>query len=126
MKVEISVGEFLDKITILEIKSERINDPEKLSSVSKELAILQDIWQASPYHSSNLTAEIAELKTVNEALWKIEDDIRDKERRKLFDEEFIELARAVYVTNDKRAAIKRVINLKTGSELIEEKSYSDY
>ena len=110
----------------MEIKSERINDPEKLSSVSKELAILQDIWQASPYHSSNLTAEIAELKTVNEALWKIEDDIRDKERRKLFDEEFIELARAVYVTNDKRAAIKRVINLKTGSELIEEKSYSDY
>lgn len=126
MKVEISTGEFLDKLTILQIKSERIADPEKLNSINKELNLLQDIWQHSPHHETNLDPEMAELKKVNEALWDIEDDIRDKERRKEFDQVFIELARSVYLKNDMRAAIKRTINMKTGSELIEEKSYAEY
>lgn len=126
MKVEISTGEFLDKLTILQIKSERIADPEKLNSIHKELSLLQDIWRESPHAAIDLDTEIAELKQVNEALWEIEDNIRDKERQKLFDQEFIELARAVYVTNDQRAAIKRKINIKAGSDLMEEKSYAGY
>jgi len=126
MKVEISIGEFLDKLTILQIKSERITDAEKLKSIHKELDLLSDIWQSSPHAATNLDKEIADLKQVNEALWVIEDDIRDKERHKLFDQEFIELARAVYVNNDKRAAIKREINIKAGSDLMEEKSYAGY
>jgi len=126
MKIEISVGEFLDKLTILQIKAERIKDLEKLKSINKELELLQDLWQKSPYHSKDLATEIAELKKVNESLWQIEDDIRDKERHKKFDNEFIELARAVYINNDKRAAVKRTINIKTNSDLIEEKSYSEY
>jgi predicted nuclease with TOPRIM domain len=126
MKVDISTGEFLDKLTILQIKAERIADTEKLKSINKELTLLQDTWQKSAYHSVNLTEEIAELKKVNETLWEIEDNIRDKERHKVFDQGFIDLARAVYINNDKRAEIKRAINLKTGSELIEEKSYAAY
>lgn len=126
MKVEISTGEFLDKLTILQIKVERINDSEKLKSIKKELSLLQQTWQQSPYVSMDLETEISDLKKINESLWVIEDNIRDKERHKLFDQEFIDLARAVYVNNDKRAAIKRAINVKTGSELTEEKSYSAY
>lgn len=126
MNIEISVGEFLDKLTILEIKAERINDPEKLKSINKELGLLQNSWTQSPYYSQNLEQDIADLKNVNYSLWRIEDEIREKEKFKLFDQGFIELARAVYVTNDKRAAIKREINIKVGSNLIEEKSYSKY
>jgi len=126
MKVEISIGEFLDKLTILQIKSERITDPEKLKSIHKELALLQDTWKHSPHAGINLDAEIADLKKINESLWEIEDDIRDKEREKTFDQKFIELARSVYISNDKRAAIKRTINMKAGSELMEEKSYAGY
>lgn len=126
MKVEISVGEFLDKLTILEIKSERISDAEKLISIKKELSLLQNDWQNSEYKSMDLAGEIAELKKINETLWDIEDNIRDKERSKVFDQGFIDLARAVYVNNDKRAEIKRAINIKTGSDLIEEKSYAEY
>ncbi len=126
MKVDISIGEFLDKLTILQIKAERISDPEKLKSINKELSLLQDTWRNSPYHNLDLASEIADLKKVNEALWEIEDKIRDKERHKVFNQEFIELARAVYINNDERATIKRAINLKTGSELIEEKSYASY
>lgn len=126
MKVDISTGEFLDKLTILQIKAERISDPGKLNSVNKELSLLQDTWQQSPYFSMDLAEEISDLKSVNETLWEIEDDIRDKERHKVFDQGFIELARAVYINNDKRAAIKRAINVKTGSDLIEEKSYAAY
>ena len=126
MNIEISVGEFLDKLTILEIKAERITDAEKLKSVNREFELLQSIWIQSPYHLQDLGHEIAELKKVNETLWCIEDDIREKEKLKTFDQDFIKLARAVYINNDKRAAIKRVINLKVGSELIEEKSYSGY
>ncbi len=126
IKIEISVGELLDKITILEIKAERITDKEKLNNINKEKKVLMDIWNDSTYSKSDLKAEKQQLKEINEALWEIEDDIRDKEKAKQFDERFIELARSVYFTNDKRAAIKKVINEKTGSELTEEKSYQDY
>ncbi|MDR2877696.1 MAG: DUF6165 family protein [Chromatiales bacterium] len=126
LSAEISVGEFLDKVTILEIKSERIGDPAKLSNVKRELDTLRNIWSASPFSRQDLVAEIAELKRINEKLWQIEDDIRDKEAAGAFDDVFIQLARAVYITNDERAAVKRRINVKVGSTLIEEKSYADY
>jgi len=126
LSAEISVGEFLDKITILEIKSERIADPAKLENIHKELSTLRKTWDESPFSQQNIAAEIAELKAINEELWIIEDDIRDKEAEGVFDDQFIQLARAVYVTNDQRAAVKRKINVKVGSELVEEKSYADY
>lgn len=126
IKIELSVGELLDKITILQIKAERITDPGKLENINKELQVLQSLWHASTYSKSNLDENIDALKKVNEELWVIEDKIRDKESEQAFDNEFIELARSVYVTNDKRAEIKKAINSKTGSELTEEKSYSDY
>ncbi len=126
IKIELSVGELLDKVTILQIKAERINDAAKLENINKELQVLQSLWKASSYSQNDLDQNISDLKAVNEALWDIEDKIRDKESEQAFDQEFIELARCVYVTNDKRAEIKRTINTKTGSELIEEKSYSDY
>ena len=126
IKIELSVGELLDKISILQIKAERIDDPSKVKNINKELDVLMSLWNDSPYSDTNLSSEINELKNINEALWDIEDKIRDKERNQLFDKDFIELARSVYFTNDKRAEIKRIINGKTGSELIEEKSYSEY
>ena len=126
IKIELSIGELLDKISILQIKAERIDDPSKVKNINKELDVLMSLWNDSPYSGTNLSSEINELKNINEALWDIEDKIRDKERNQLFDKDFIELARSVYFTNDKRAEIKRIINGKTGSELIEEKSYSDY
>ncbi|WJW75266.1 DUF6165 family protein [Thiohalobacter sp. IOR34] len=122
----VSVGEFLDKVTILEIKSERIDDPEKLANIRRELDSLRATWAASPYAGADLEPEYSQLKAVNEQLWEIEDDIRDKERTRCFDARFIELARAVYVTNDRRAELKKALNLKLGSELVEEKSYADY
>lgn len=126
LSAEISVGEFLDKVTILEIKSERIRDPAKLENVARELETLRRTWSSSTFAREDLAGEIAELKRINERLWEIEDDIRDKEAAGAFDEEFIRLARAVYFTNDERAAVKRRINVKVGSALIEEKSYADY
>jgi len=126
IKIELSVGELLDKITILQIKSERIDDASKLENINKELRVLQSLWEVSSYSQNDLDENISELKTINEALWDIEDKIREKEGEQVFDQEFVELARSVYVTNDKRANIKKIINSKTGSELIEEKSYSDY
>ena len=126
IKVELSVGELLDKISILQIKAERIVDPSKLENINKELDVLMSLWKDFAYSNNNLESETNELKAINEELWDIEDKIRDKERNQVFDKGFIELARAVYITNDKRAGIKRIINSKTGSELIEEKSYSDY
>ena len=120
----ISVGELLDKLTILEIKSSRILDQNKLLNINKELHLLIEVCKN---HNININDHlIVELKKYNESLWDIEDKIRDKERSKQFDEEFISLARAVYFTNDKRADIKKQINLKTGSFLIEEKSYNSY
>ncbi len=91
-----------------------------------ELALLQDTWRASAYASHDIASQWAALRTINEKLWDIEDLIRDKERARTFDQEFIELARAVYVTNDERAAVKRDINTRLGSQIIEEKSYAKY
>jgi uncharacterized protein DUF6165 len=126
IQIDISVGELLDKVTILQIKSERIIDVEKLNNVKKELQVLQGQWELSPYIKINLDDSVDALKKVNEKLWDIEDQIRIKESQQQFDEEFISLARSVYFINDERAEIKRNINKKTGSDLIEEKSYSDY
>ena len=126
IKVEVSVGEFLDKVTILEIKSERINDDAKLENVNKELNLLNKTWKESEFASVDISDEIGRLKAINEKIWEIEDGIRDKERERNFDNEFIELARSVYYSNDERAAIKKELNVKLGSGLVEEKSYSDY
>ncbi|HVJ61344.1 MAG TPA: DUF6165 family protein [Tahibacter sp.] len=122
----ISHGELIDKITILEIKSEQIADPAKLANVRKELDLLNAIWAADPISAVDIAAERTRLKHVNQTLWDIEDHIRLKEKAQAFDAEFIELARAVYFQNDDRAAVKREINLKLGSQLIEEKSYQNY
>ena len=126
LMVPISPGELIDKITILEIKSQRMTDAAKLHNVRTELSLLTDTWKASPYAATDIGAEWAALRDVNAKLWDIEDDIRDKERSGSFDAGFIELARAVYVTNDERAAIKKQINTRLGSALVEEKSYAAY
>ena len=126
IKVPVSPGEVLDKITILEIKSERMSDPEKVVNVRVELALLQETWKEFIRDDEVIRGLHAQLKEVNEALWEIEDDIRDKERAKEFDQRFIELARAVYVTNDRRSRVKKELNLHLGSEIVEEKSYQDY
>jgi hypothetical protein len=126
LNVQTSPAEFLDKLTILEIKAERISDPAKLANVRRELELMRATWDASPLASRDVTALTAELRAANEALWDIEDRIRAKEAAKVFDAEFVELARSVYRTNDARAAIKRRLNVALGSELIEEKSYRAY
>jgi hypothetical protein len=126
IKVPISPGELLDKITILRIKSQRMSDPAKVANVRLELRALEETWGASAYAKIDIAADIAALLGVNERLWVIEDDIRDKERAKAFDADFIRLARAVYVENDERAAIKRRINTTLGSSIVEEKSYRAY
>jgi hypothetical protein len=123
--VPIAAGELLDKITILEIKAERIRDAEKLANIARELVALSRVAQTLALAAPLLELRAA-LKKVNEEIWEIEDRIRDCERARRFDEGFIALARAVYQTNDKRAALKREINLKLGSALIEEKSYRPY
>jgi len=124
--VPVSPGELLDKITILRIKSTRISDPKKLVNVRLELQVLEDTWRGSAYAKAGIEAEVIALLEVNERLWVIEDGIRDKERAQEFDADFIRFARAVYFENDERAAIKRRINTKLGSELVEEKSYAEY
>jgi hypothetical protein len=126
IKVPLSPGELLDKITILRIKSKRMSDEKKLANVRLELQELEQTWSGSPYFKINIAADIDALQAVNEKLWVIEDDIRDKERAQAFDAEFVRLARAVYVENDERAAIKRRINVTLGSTLVEEKSYASY
>jgi hypothetical protein len=126
IKVPVSPGELLDKITILRIKSARMRDAGKLANVRTELDALEQIWNASPYAAVDVADEVNALLAVNERLWTIEDDIRDKERAQSFDGDFVRLARSVYVENDERAAIKRRLNVKLGSSLIEEKSYAEY
>jgi hypothetical protein len=126
IKVPVSPGELLDKITILRIKSSRMRDASKLANVRTELEALEQIWSASPYAAVDVASDVGALLAVNERLWTIEDDIRDKERAKKFDADFVRLARAVYIENDERAAIKRRLNVKLGSSLIEEKSYAEY
>lgn len=126
ISVEVSTGEFLDKMSILQIKSERIQDPGKLSNINKELEILKKTWAESPASQTDISTLMAELKTINESLWDIEDRIRIKESKAAFDEEFIELSRSVYITNDRRSDVKRQLNQALGSDLMEEKSYADY
>ena len=126
IQIPISPGELLDKITILQIKAERINDPTKVANVKTELEMLTRVWDETVEADAEITALTAELKSINESLWEIEDDIRDEERNKRFGERFIELARAVYVTNDERANAKKKVNLHLNSNIVEEKSYQDY
>lgn len=124
--IEVGPGELIDKITILDIKSERMSDPVKLKNVRHELAVLDAARRAHIPPSAELTRLEAALKSVNETLWVIEDDIRQCEADKDFGPKFVELARAVYKQNDKRAALKKDINLLTGSSIIEEKSYTEF
>lgn len=124
--IEVGAGEMIDKITILAIKSERMTAPEKLKNVRHELDVLQTAKTEKVRPSAELDALEAELKAVNEALWVIEDDIRQCEADRNFGDEFIALARSVYKQNDKRAALKKDINLLVGSAIIEEKSYTEF
>ena len=127
MKVEISNGELLDKISILELKLLKIEDKEKLVNIQKEFDTLNplvvDLFEK---HDGQLQHHYLELAKINGELWDIEDWIRDCEREKRFDKEFVELARSVYITNDKRCEVKKIINLITSSGLVEEKSYKEY
>jgi hypothetical protein len=124
--VPISPGELLDKITILRIKSARIEDVGKLGNVRRELALLEQNWRASIPAGAGLADDEAALQRVNTELWDIEDRIRSHEAQQRFDAGFIELARAVYLRNDERAAIKQRINVKLNSAIVEEKSYQPY
>jgi hypothetical protein len=124
--VEISAGELIDKITILEIKLQNITDPEKLANIRHEYAQLSAILRHEVPQSPTLVALAEALKRVNAELWQIEDDIRGQEKAQNFGAEFIALARSVYRTNDRRAALKREINALLGSDIIEEKSYAAY
>ena len=124
--VEVAPGELIDKITILEIKLERMTDAAKLANVRIERDTLVAARDAAVPASSDLDALTAELKTINESLWEIEDDIRACERGKDFGARFVELARSVYFTNDRRSDVKRKINALLGSRLVEEKSYAAY
>jgi len=124
--VDIAPGELIDKLTILEIKLEKIKDERKLANIRSEYADLMRVFRSSIVETSRLTALIAELKRINATLWEIEDDIRDQERAGTFGQAFVDLARSVYRTNDLRAATKREINELLNSAIIEEKSYSSY
>lgn len=124
--VPIAPGELIDKITILEIKCEQIRDEQKLANVRNELTLLLAARDAAIEASRELDALTARLKEINQALWRIEDGKRDCERRKQFGEQFIELARSVYIKNDERAAVKRKINELLGSQIVEEKNYQPY
>lgn len=126
LRIPISPGELIDKLTILDIKFERISDAGKLANVEHERALLERIWRESGLETESIRSLRGELKSINEQLWEIEDDIRVCEKNRDFGDRFIELARAVYVTNDKRAAVKKRINTELGSAIVEEKSYQDY
>jgi len=128
VSITVSYGELLDKISILEIKAEWIKDSVKLTNVRTELSLLQLAWLNLTVDRDDvaIAALRQDLKMVNAQLWEIEDHIRDFERQKIFEGEFIRLARAVYITNDRRAAIKREIDMLLGSPITEEKSYRPY
>ena len=125
MNIEVSHGEIVDKLTILQIKNQNITDPIKLDNIVKEYNYLLSIVE-NDLGISTESPEYLELLSINKELWVIEDDIRDKERVKEFDDDFIKLARSVYYTNDVRAKIKKEINLKYSSGFVEEKSYQSY
>ncbi len=124
--VPISWGELLDKMTILQIKFENLTSEDALKNVDRESKQLRAIFNENFSADMEANRLEAELKQINQQLWDIEDKIRDKERNGSFDNEFIQLARSVYITNDERSRIKRRINDVFGSELFEEKSYSEY
>ncbi len=124
MKIDVSIGEVVDKISILSIKLKKIKDLEKLKNIRKEYNLLKDSLKEIGIKTGS--EEFKQLEEINLKLWDIEDKIRLKEAKKEFDDEFIQLARSVYFNNDKRADIKRKINLKHGSDLTEEKEYADY
>jgi hypothetical protein len=125
MKIEVSIGEIVDKYTILMIKSSKIQDPVKLENINKELTYLVDVLKKEDPLMTDYPLTKA-LFEINKELWKVEDDLRDLERVKDFDKEFVILARNVYKLNDKRADIKKQINMKFGSDFVEEKSYQPY
>ena len=125
MKVEISNGELLDKFSILEIKMGNITDPAKLTNIENEYKELTSDC-TDLLRNSTISSLYAELKSINQKLWIVEDDIRECERRKDFGPQFVSLAREVYFTNDERARVKKEINLASGSSLVEEKSYQAY
>jgi len=125
MNIEVSHGEIVDKLTILQIKKENITDPSKLDNIVKEYDYLLSVVE-NDLGILTESPEYLELLSINKELWVIEDDIRDKERQKEFDDDFVKLARAVYYTNDVRAKIKKEINLKYSSGFVEEKSYQQY
>ena len=124
--IPISPGDLLDKITILEIKFERIESAEKKSNVKEELKLLIKAWGDSEIDDTDLTTMRRQLKSINKVLWEIEDKIRKEEHNKNFGDRFIELARSVYMKNDERAKIKKRINTHLNSEIVEEKSYQSY
>jgi predicted lipid-binding transport protein (Tim44 family) len=126
LHIPVSPGELLDKITILRIKSQRIDDAAKVANVRLELELLQHTWATLGIATLAVAADEQALQAVNEQLWEIEDRIRDKEAVRAFDQEFIDLARAVYHRNDERAAIKKRVNIALGSRIVEEKSYQPY
>ena len=127
MLVEVSNGELLDKISILELKILKIEDEEKLVNVYKEFDTLNPlVVELFENHDGQLQNHYLELAKINGELWDMEDWIRDCEREKRFDKEFVELARSVYITNDKRCEVKKLINILTSSGLVEEKSYKEY
>lgn len=126
ISVPVSFGELLDKLSILQIKSERMDDPTKLANVRAELSALEQTWMAHPAAGHDIARLRADLKAVNERLWDIEDAVRVAERAGEFGGDFAQLARSVYIQNDERARIKKAINLALGSAYVEEKSYADY
>ena len=122
----VSVGELIDKITILKIKQQKASDEQKLANIQRELNELERTWQKENTENLDISDLFEQLTKVNEALWTIEDDIRAKEAEQSFDDEFIQLARSVYKQNDLRAELKKQINLRSGSILVEEKLYQKY
>ena len=125
MKIEVSIGEIVDKLSILKIKTENITDKVKLDNVIKEYEYLLGVVE-NDLNISTDSDLYNELLSINKELWGIEDDIRDKEREKSFGDEFVSLARSVYFTNDRRADVKKRINIEYGSDFVEEKSYNKY
>ncbi len=124
--IPVSWGELFDKLTILQIKVQRMRDPAKINNVRKELTELEKVLHSAEPLAAAVIEVMDKLRVANSKLWDIEDEIRGCERAKRFDDEFVQLARAVYYTNDERAALKKRINLLMGSELVEEKSYASY
>ncbi|MBL6814088.1 MAG: hypothetical protein ISQ65_02555 [Pseudomonadales bacterium] len=124
--VPISWGELIDKLTILAIKNRQLTEPQALANVQRETELLQSIYELDCGNKDAIAPLVVELQQINQVLWDVEDALREKERDKIFDESFVQLARRVYQCNDQRARLKKLINVALGSELVEEKSYEPY